>query len=98
MRLSANESEIGTAGTRTQNQRIMSQRGSHTFPEEIAISAPSAAHCAANDTQSSAGDDPRLLALIDAWPTLSDDARDAIVRLAGLGPDDPDALHHELTK
>ena len=31
--------------------------------------------------------DPRLLGLIDAWPTLSEDARDASTRLAGLRPD-----------
>ena len=33
-------------------------------------------------------DDPRLLGLIDAWPTLSEDARDAVARLVGLRPDD----------
>ena len=33
-------------------------------------------------------DDPRLLALIDAWPMLSEVARAAVVRLAGLLPDD----------
>ena len=33
-------------------------------------------------------DDPRLLRLIEAWPTLSDDVRDSLVRLAGLRPDD----------
>lgn len=33
-------------------------------------------------------DDPRLAWLIDAWPTMSDDARDAVARLAGLRPDD----------
>lgn len=27
-------------------------------------------------------DDPRLLTLIDTWPTLPEDARDAIARLA----------------
>ena len=33
-------------------------------------------------------DDPRLLGLIDAWWTLSEDARDALARMAGLRPDD----------
>ena len=28
-------------------------------------------------------DDPRLLRLIDAWPRLSEETRDAITRLAG---------------
>jgi len=37
-------------------------------------------------------DDPRLLALIDAWPMLPEDARDAIARLAGIAPDDPDGV------
>lgn len=32
-------------------------------------------------------DDPRLLALTDAWPMLSDEASDAIVRLTGCDPD-----------
>ena len=58
------------------------------MPAENAVSARSAAHCAANCSRSLSDDDPRLLALIDAWPKLSDDARDAIVRLAGFAPDD----------
>ena len=67
----------------------MSQRGSGTFPENNAISTPSAAHCAANDARSTAGDDHRLSWLIDAWQTLSDDTRDAMVRLAA-GPGEAD--------
>lgn len=49
--------------------------------------AQSGAVGAANEVLS-VPDDPRLLALIDTWPTLPDDARDAIVRLAGLCHDD----------
>ena len=92
MRPAANENESGTAGTRTQNQRIMSHRGSGTLPEEIAVSARSAAHCAANCSSSPADDDPRLLELIDAWPTLLEDTRDAIAKLVGLPPDDADGV------
>ncbi|MFM9965075.1 MAG: hypothetical protein ACKV2Q_28065 [Planctomycetaceae bacterium] len=32
-------------------------------------------------------DDPRLLRLIDAWLTLSDDSRNAIAKLAGFDHD-----------
>ena len=35
-----------------------------------------------------AHDDPRLLAVIDAWPMLGEAAREAVVRAAGLRPDD----------
>ena len=65
----------------------MSQRGSDAFPEEIAISTQSAADGAANRFRSLVADDLRLLRLIDAWPALPEDTRDAIVRLAGCGPD-----------
>ncbi len=37
----------------------------------------------AEDEFLSVPDDPRLLGLIDVWPALSEDSRDAIVRLAG---------------
>ena len=33
-------------------------------------------------------DDPRLAWLVDAWPMLSDDARDAIASLSGFVVDD----------
>ncbi len=36
--------------------------------------------------------DPRLLWLIDAWPTLPEDTRDTIARLAGVSADDPDGM------
>ena len=35
-------------------------------------------------------DDPRLLGLIDAWQTLSEDTRDAIARLVGDDSHDVD--------
>src|SRR5690349_1224420 len=33
-------------------------------------------------------DDPRLLAVINAWPTLSEDTSEEITRLVGLASDD----------
>ena len=92
VRPGATESESGTAGTRTQNQRIMSQRESDVFPGKIAVSAPSAGHCAASRFRSLVEGDPRLIRLLDAWPMLSENTRDAIARLAADDPDDADDL------
>ena len=60
----------------------MSHRGSGTFPEDKAKTTTSAADGAANFPQRPS-DDLRLLGLIDAWPMLSEDARDAVARLVG---------------
>ena len=90
MRVSASENESGTAGTRTQNQRIMSRREEGTFPEEIAVSAPSAVDGAVVCSQSRSDDDVRLRLLIDAWLTLSEETRDAIARLVGDDSHDVD--------
>lgn len=40
------------------------------------------------DVKSDAFSDARLLKLIEVWPTLSDDVKGEIARLAGLLPDD----------
>ena len=40
------------------------------------------------DVKSDAFSDARLLKLIEVWPTLSDDVKGEIVRMAGLLPDD----------
>ena len=66
----------------------MSHRGSDVFPGDSANSSSSAADGAANRSQSPVPADPRLLGLIDAWPTLPDAARNAIATLAGISPDD----------
>ena len=61
----------------------MSRREDSTFPEEIAVSAQSAVDGAVVCSQSRSDDDVRLRLLIDAWPMLSDETRDAIARLVG---------------
>jgi hypothetical protein len=66
----------------------MSPRGDAVSPEEIAISAPSAADGAAIRFQSPGADDPRLRWLNDAWPGLLDDVQAEILKLAGFDPDD----------
>lgn len=40
-------------------------------------------------------DDPRLMALIAAWPTLADDAKAEILRLAGRRSDDVDDFNEQ---
>ena len=53
--------------------------------EQVAVESGGAESGAvgAENVVLSVSDDPRLLALIDAWLTLPEDARDAIARLAG---------------
>ena len=65
----------------------------HDFTEKVGGLNKSGAHSGARGDANAilADDDPRLLRLIDAWPTLSEDTRDAIARLA-TGPDDTDDL------
>ena len=88
VRPGATENKSGTAGTRTQNQRIMSHRGYRISCEEYAVSAASAADGAANYLQVRPDDDLRLARLIDVWPGLSEETRDAICRLAGFDTDE----------
>ncbi len=70
----------------------MSHLGNAVSPDEIAISAQSAADSAANRIQSPAPDDPRLLWLIDAWPGLLEVTQVEILKLAGFYPDDDDPM------
>ncbi len=71
----------GTAGIRTQNQRIMSHRGTDVSPEEIAVSTPRAADGAAICFQDI--DDRRLTWIKSSWPILADDVKAEIARLTG---------------
>ncbi len=42
----------------------------------------------ARDGVLSVPDDPRLLAVIDAWAMLTKEVREAVVKMAGIRPDD----------
>lgn len=77
--------------TRTRNGFLNCDAGNELQQTDSARAAQSGAVGAENDVVS-VPDDPRLLGVIDAWPTLSEDARDAVARLAGLRPDDVDDL------
>ena len=71
----------------------MSRRGSGPFPEDNAKTTPSAVDGAVVCSQSCSDDDVRLRLLVDAWPMLSDETRDAITRLVDDDSHDVDDLN-----
>ena len=75
--------------TRTRNGFLNSDAGNNLQETDSARAAQAGAVGAENGALS-IPDDPRLLAVIDAWPMLSEDTRDAIARRAGFDPDDAD--------
>ena len=65
----------------------------HDSAGKVGCRNKTGAHSGARDDADAilaAQDDSRLLAVIDAWPMLSEETRDAIAKLAGNDSDDVD--------
>ena len=73
--------------TRVRSDFLNGQTGNDLQATASRRAAKSGAVGAQNEVPS-VPDDPRLLWLIDAWPGLSEETRDAIARLAGDDVDD----------
>ena len=71
---------IGAGGTRTHNQRIMSQNAIHESAEENAHSESCAAPGAADESKNGPID-PDLQSVIDAWETLPDPVKAGILAM-----------------
>lgn len=90
------DNDGGQAGVDGNRNDFQNHGGGHELQLGVTDRAAQSGAVGAEIEVLSVPDDPRLLALIDAWPTLSDDARDAAARLAGISLDDADNQNHSM--